>query len=181
MLFDKKRRLQECVDYMNQLDTNDKYIELKKACCSENWLENFITISDITPRQTGTTTAISELFDVDNDVYYTHNRGCCMEFSNKLITLGKLEHNKDSRFKYMYTTTHPSKEEKVICELARMMDIKITEKFKFEIPARVRGRINTGILWVDLGSWGMHVERNVIYDAINKFYSIYPRMKFIIC
>ena len=177
MLFDKKKRLQECLDYLGIVEErfNKDYFPPNR------WLQEMITISDITPRQTGATTAISELFDVDNDLYVSFNYGVVNEFNNKLYVLGKVSTKKINALKYIYIKSIPTENEKIVHMLAEKLGVNLNKTLSFTFPNSIKGKEITGIVWIDMGQFGMFEYRDVIYDMIKQLYDHYPKVKFIIC
>lgn len=177
MMFDKKKRLQECLEYLNVV--NDRVD--KNYYHPKSWLQEHNVISDITPRQTGTTTAISELFDVDNDLYVSFNYGTVCEFNNRLYNLGKVTTKKINILNYVYIRSIPTEDEKLVHLIAEKLNIELNKTLNFTIPNSIRGKDLTGIVWIDMGQFGMFEYRDVIYDMIKELYKHNPKTKFIIC
>lgn len=177
-IFDKKRRLQECVEYLIHVEERFD----KKQFSSESWLQEMITITDITPRQTGTTTAISKLFNPKTDLYITHNRGCVEHFSQLLYLEGMI-YNGKADFSYLYLPlSKVNNQLKNAMELInKELGIKISLDPKTIDLEKIYGRNITGIVWFDLGSYGMYQCRDDIYNMIAKLHRIFPKAKFMIC
>lgn len=182
-IIDKKRRLKECVDHLNSVE--ETYAKQKRYFDKDAWLQDFITISDITPRQTGTTSAISELFDPVNDLYITHNKATVLYFGQLLFELGKVNSAKPSMLKYLYinqfTINKESDHEKIISLLAKQLKVDVKLDLGIKLPDSIRGKSIDGIVWIDLGSYGMYREYDLIYKIIKGLYAIYPKAKFLIC
>jgi len=173
-MINKKERLQACLDHLNTVE--EKY---KSYYSPMAWLQEQITICDITPRQTGATSAIAELFDPAHDLYVSFNYSMVKEFNLRLKDLGKLSNSKS--INYIYLQAIPSSNEKLITELAEKLEIDLPQNLKFEFPQSIRGKRVDGIVWIDIGQFGLFKYNVMVYDMIKFIYNIYPNVKFIIC
>lgn len=176
MIINKKERLQACMDHLKYVEDSHNKLHFPP----DSWLMEMITICDVTPRQTGATTAIADLFDVEHDLYVSFNYAAVSEFNRLLCDLGKANTKQPKKLKYIYLQSIPSDNEKLIKELADKLHITLPKNLKFECPPSIRGRHIDGIVWIDVGSFGMFQYHNVIYDMIKLLYAIYPHVKFII-
>lgn len=175
-ILDKTRRLKECKDLF-------KY-RAEKAFdyCYYDTLDLKV-IYDITPRQTGTTTAIAYNFDMETDMYISHNMECIREFNRKLNLAGK-SNTVAIKFPYLYLPF-----EKKLSDIIALQNI--ADKMGYDIEIKngpdwkklnnIRGRKIIGIIWIDLGMGVIKYQSKELDSLISVLSGIYPEAKFIIC
>lgn len=175
-MFDKKKRLEECLQYANTVGQRFNQLHFHP----ETWLQEHLVIYDITPRQTGATSSIAELFDVENDLYISFNYTTVHEFNTRLYDLGKVSTKNVKAMKYMYMQSIPTENEKLIVSLAEKLSIHLPKNLTFMYPKQVRGKSVTGIVWIDMGAFGMFKYSNVIHNMIKQLYAVHPEVRFIV-
>lgn len=177
-MFDKTKRLEECIEYLNSVESRFN----KEQYSKDLWLQEHCIVSDITPRQTGTTSSIAKLFDVKNDMYFTHNYKMVEHFSSALYELGKVESKyiKTNKIKYAYLPNFQTDNEKLLCMIADKLYIDLQKHNECAKISLLRGFSIDGISWFDIGQFGMLESSNFIYNYIKQLYTANRCSKFII-